>query len=435
MILPFRSTLVLLWLLAPAALPAEELTIDHAGQPLVGTWVAAGEADDPLAILVAGSGPTDRDGNQPSMRNDSLKRLAQGLADAGIASFRYDKRSIGASKSELREEDLRVSTFADDLAAVARDMNQRHPQRPVWLIGHSEGSLMALLAAEHAPVAGIVSLAGAGRDAVTVLTEQLTARAPRSMVEEAQAIMTELSAGRRVSEISPPMMSLFRPSVQPYLISWFELDPAKLAGELDLPILAVQGTTDLQISPDDACRLAESGDHVRVVLIEGMNHVLREVEGGMVEQTASYTDPSLPLHEDLVPTVVAFIRGEPVGDNECASAAAMPAASLSCEGHAQFAGDWSGVIQPIGLSIVFDLDAGADGCLSGTFDSPDQGGFELPLSSIAATGDQLQIEANAFGIRYVGELEADGTIDGTFSQGGAEFMLDLTRGAAAATEN
>jgi uncharacterized protein len=261
-----------------------------------------------VALFHAGSGPTDRNGNNPSLRNDSLKLLAETLAARGIASVRYDKRGVAGSVSAApaSQRDLRLSTYVEDarqwLDFLRSDL--RFGRRVV--VGHSEGSLIGMLAAEGQPV-WFVSIAGAGRPAGAVLREQLATQLSGTLLTRANEIISELEAGREVASVPPDLAAVFHPSVQPYLIDWFRHDPAAIIRRLEHPPLIVQGTTDLQVGVADAELLRSARSDAKLVLIEGMNHVLRQVSGGIEAQIASYRDPTLPLHPALVEPIAEFI--------------------------------------------------------------------------------------------------------------------------------
>ena len=263
----------------------------------------------PVALLIAGSGPTDRDGNSPLLpgKNNSLKMLAEGLGQHGIATLRYDKRGVGASVSAMgKESDLRFTTYADDAVDWLEWLraDQRFSRRIV--IGHSEGALIGVLAAQRSPVSHVVSLAGAGRPIGDVLDEQLSRMMPPDVMSDARRIMTELKAGRAVDSVPKPLLMVFRPSVQPYMISWLPIDPAQEVGRLTVPTLIVQGTTDTQVTKGDAERLAAGHPRATLELIDGMNHVLKEIREAS-QQTASYSDPALPLHPRLVESITKFV--------------------------------------------------------------------------------------------------------------------------------
>lgn len=264
----------------------------------------------PVALIIAGSGPTDRDGNSRMLpgKNNSLKLLAELLAEHGVASLRYDKRGIGASASAATSEaDLRFGTYVDDAVAWIGLLATDPRFRDVMVVGHSEGSLLGIMAAQRAGVSKVISLAGAGRTAADVLDEQLAKQLPETMLADARRVIAELKEGRTVTDAPPQLAALFRPSVQPYLISWLTLDPAAEAAKLTVPLLVVQGTTDVQVGVADAERLAGKGGTSRLEVIEGMNHVLKEVTDP-AKQAASYSDPTLPLHPRLRAVIATFLR-------------------------------------------------------------------------------------------------------------------------------
>jgi alpha-beta hydrolase superfamily lysophospholipase len=263
----------------------------------------------PVALIIAGSGPTDRDGNSPLLpgKNNSLKMLADALAQRGIATLRYDKRGIAGSAGAMgKESDLRFTTYVDDAVDWLEWLrgDPRFSRRVV--IGHSEGSLIGVMAAQRSPVSHVVSVAGAGRPIADVLDEQLARMLAPALLSDARRIMTELKAGRAVDSVPQQLLVVFRPSVQPYMISWLPIDPAQEVGRLTVPVLVVQGTTDIQVTTGDAERLATGHPRATLEMIEGMNHVLKEVREAS-KQTASYSDPTLPLHPRLVETITKFV--------------------------------------------------------------------------------------------------------------------------------
>jgi len=261
----------------------------------------------PVALIIAGSGPTDRDGNNPMMQNNSLKMLAMGLAENGIASLRYDKRGIAASKDAAKEEiDLRFENYVEDAKAWLDLLKQDKRFSEFVIVGHSEGSLIGMLAAGSADK--YVSLAGAGQSADIILKTQISAQ-PQQVQDMTFPIIDTLKAGHTVDSVSIMLYSLFRPSVQPYLISWFHYDPQEAISKLKIPVLIVQGTADLQISEDDAQRLASANPHAQLVIIQHMNHLFKIVGDDLQENLATYNNPSIPIAEEVVTSVVDFILG------------------------------------------------------------------------------------------------------------------------------
>lgn len=291
--------------LAQAQDPVEEVALDRSELTLHASLYSPTGATD-LVIVHAGSGPTDRHGNQTSMKNDSLKLLAESLAGQGVAVLAIDKRGVGQSVMSIDEHALRPSIYIGDLVAWVEWASRRNPDWSIHLLGHSEGALFAKAAATETDVASVISLAGAGRPAGVLLREQTEGRRPGQIGVEFERILSSLESGQEVAEVSPLLNTLFRPSIQPYLVEWLGMDPAALAARLDVPLLVISGSSDIQVSRADFDALAEQASQAK--WIEGMNHVLKAVEGTLPEQLPSYTNPDLPLHEQLVPVIVDWIE-------------------------------------------------------------------------------------------------------------------------------
>ncbi len=224
--------------------------------------------------------------------------------------MRIDKRGIGESAAAAPSEaDLRITAYVEDARAWAAEAAARTGQPCAWLIGHSEGALIALAAADgHADnICGLILLSGAGRPGGVILREQLGPQLPEPMKTEAFDILSELEAGRTVADTSPALAALFHPSVQPYLVSWLALDPVALITAWDGPVLIGQGTTDIQIAVADAEAMAAARPDARLVLWDGVNHVLKVAPADRAANIATYADPDLPLAPGVVDDVAGFI--------------------------------------------------------------------------------------------------------------------------------
>ena len=264
----------------------------------------------PVALIIAGSGPTDRDGNSAMLagKNNSLKMLAQSLATANIASLRFDKRGIAASAAAgPKEADLRFENYVDDAAAWVEQL--RHDKRisTITIIGHSEGALIGAIAAARTHPNAFISVSGSGRSAGLVLREQINGKLPAQLFQANEKILCELEAGRTTEDVPPALKSLYRASVQPYLISWFKYNPAEIVGSMKQPILICQGTTDIQVAVEEAEALKKAAPAAKLVIIEGMNHVLKTVPADPVKQAASYSDPALPINAELMKNIIEFV--------------------------------------------------------------------------------------------------------------------------------
>ncbi|MBA3895464.1 MAG: alpha/beta fold hydrolase [Gemmatimonadales bacterium] len=264
----------------------------------------------PLVLLHAGSGPTDRNGNSVLVpgANNSLKLLAERLAARGIASVRYDKRGVAASAAAApSESDLRFETYVDDAVAWVRQLRVDPRFRTITVLGHSEGSLIGMLAAEQARADAFISVAAPARRASDILREQLRPQLPAELWQESERLLAELEQGRTTEAVPPALASLYRPSVQPYLISWFRYVPTEEIRSVPGAVLIVHGTTDVQVGPSEAEALKQARPEADLVIVEGMNHVLKLVPLNPAQQSASYSDPSLPVAPVLVERVAGFI--------------------------------------------------------------------------------------------------------------------------------
>ena len=287
----------------------EPFTVSVKGGELTATLLTPQLPRMPVYIIIGGSGPTTKDGNTEGMgKNNSYLQLAEVLADDNIASIRFDKRGVGENRQlGLAEERMTFVDFIDDVVALVEAAKKEERFSEVNLIGHSEGSLIAFNVAQQQSINRLISLAGAGRPIDEVLLEQLKPRLDPTLMQEAQTIIEKLKQGERVDVVSEPLQILFRPSVQPYMASWMRLNPQETIADLKMPLLVVNGTTDLQVPVTDGELLKQAQPEVKLAIIEGMNHVLKEAPEELEANRKTYTDESLPLHPKLIEEIEAFI--------------------------------------------------------------------------------------------------------------------------------
>jgi hypothetical protein len=260
-----------------------------------------------LVILIAGSGPTDRNGNQSGMTNNSLKLLAEALAQKGIAVFSYDKRIIAQMKAKtINEKELSFDDFINDAKDVVRFFRTQKKYNKITIAGHSEGSLIGMVAALHDADA-YISIAGAGRPIDFVLLDQIEKQAP-FLKEEVKQDLELLKKGTTFELKNQMLASIFRESVQPYMISWIKYVPQDEIKKLHIPVLLLNGTKDLQVTASEAQLLKAAKPDASIAIIENMNHIFKEIKGDDTENQNSYANPELPVISELIVRISGFIN-------------------------------------------------------------------------------------------------------------------------------
>jgi len=293
---------------------AQEISINFDGSNIRGT-LEVPKSDHPVdvVLLIAGSGPTDRDGNTPLLqgKNNSLKMLAELFAKNGIASLRYDKRGIGASDKVI-ENDLSFDMYVNDAVEWIKFLKNDKRFSRIIVAGHSEGSLIGMIAGTKIGIDKYISLCGAGHPAYSIIAEQLkNVGLSKEELEQNDKILDSLRNGLNISNIpnNPIFKSLYRTSVQKYIIAWFKYDPSTEISELKIPVLIIGGTTDIQIDVKDAVILSKSNPKSELVIVEDMNHILKEVTTkDRALNFSSYSNPDLALSDQLCKSLIDFIN-------------------------------------------------------------------------------------------------------------------------------
>jgi pimeloyl-ACP methyl ester carboxylesterase len=300
-------------LLAAAAVE-KPLTAPGPQGQLAGTFMDAGKGS-PVVLIIPGSGPTDRDGNNPlGVTAAPYRMLAEGLAKRGISSLRIDKRGMFGSKAAIPDANkVTIADYAADAHAWARSARAATGAKCAWLLGHSEGALIALTAGQRsAGICGVITVSGTGRKLGLVMRDQLKANpANAPILQPALAALDRLEAGKPVDSaaLPAPLQPLFSPAIQPFLIDLLAQDPAILAASLKLPLLIVQGDKDIQVGVEDAKALAAAAPKARLAILPGVNHVLKIPAGGdRAANLAAYADSSLPIAPAVVEAVAAFVK-------------------------------------------------------------------------------------------------------------------------------
>ncbi len=262
----------------------------------------------PVMLFIAGSGHTDRDGNQENMRTDAYKQLAEKLTQKGIATLRYDKRGVGESLFNMYEENLRFDQYIDDAALWIAELKKDERFTKVIVAGHSEGSLIGIVASESVKPDAFISIAGAGRSIDEVLKIQLKEAVPDSNYYiKCCKYLDTLKSGKMLVTPDSALFSLFRPSIQPYMINWIQYNPCVEIKKLKMPVLILQGENDIQVAADNANLLAGANTKATMKFIPGMNHVLKLAEKDRFKNFSTYSDPNLPVVTEFIDDVADFI--------------------------------------------------------------------------------------------------------------------------------
>jgi pimeloyl-ACP methyl ester carboxylesterase len=263
----------------------------------------------PVVIIVADSGPTDRNGNneQTGLNGNMYKMLAEGLAKSGIASLRYDKRMVGESKTANKLEDLRFDDYVDDAVGLIGMLNEDPRFSKVVILGHGEGSLAATLAARDQPVKDIISINATSEQGDKLMTDIFKSK-PQYLQDEFKTLLDSMKKGKTFDNVDLAMYPLVSTAKQKYLISYFKYPPLRVMKLMKVPTLIIQGTTDVQVSVADAEKLKKAKSDATLIIIKGMNHIMKEAPADKDANMETYANPTLPLKAELIPDIVDFIK-------------------------------------------------------------------------------------------------------------------------------
>ena len=275
-------------------------------QYVEGTLLAPRQETVPLAIIINGSGPIDRNGNEMMTKNNSAKKLAKALAKKGIATFRYDKRTLKAQQLNIDEKDMRFDDFIDDAKAVIKRFSKLPNYSSLYIIGHSQGSLVGMIAAQE-KADGFISIAGAGQTIDSLIVEQIGRQMP-GLEESARTAFNELRANGKVKDYNQGLASLFKKSIQPFMFSWMKYDPQQEIKKLEMPVLIINGDNDLQVNTNEAEKLKAAKPDAELIIIENMNHIYRIIDkNDDIANQKSYNEPQRPISNEMVEQISNFI--------------------------------------------------------------------------------------------------------------------------------
>jgi hypothetical protein len=259
-----------------------------------------------LIIIIGDSGPIDRNGNQNFQKNNNLKKLAEGLAYNGIATFSYDKRIVKQIRKGNVDRNISFNDFVTDAISTVTYFKEKNSFTNIFILGHGQGSLVGMLASkEH--VSGFISIAGSGKSIDEVILEQIEQTVP-GLTEESKITFQILKEGKTTTNFPPALESIFSLENQSFISSWMQFNPQISIAELNIPTLIISGTKDLQVPAEEALLLNEASQNGTILIIENMNHVMFPILGDDLENSKSYNESFRQLSPELIPAIVEFVN-------------------------------------------------------------------------------------------------------------------------------
>jgi fermentation-respiration switch protein FrsA (DUF1100 family) len=263
----------------------------------------------PIILIIGDSGPTDRDGNnvKAGIAGNTYKLLANALGVHGIATLRYDKRLVGESASKTKESQLHFEDYGDDAVSLILMLNDDQRFSKIILFGHGEGSLVSIISSVDEPVRGFISAEGPADSGEKILSDQMKSKS-KLLADEFKTLMDSLRRGKTIDNIDPTLYYIARPSVQPFLMTWCRYDPIKGVKSMKIPILIIQGTTDLQVPVSNGERFKKTKSEAVFLKVNGMNHILKDAPADPDQNVATYGKPDLPLKPEMITGIVDFVN-------------------------------------------------------------------------------------------------------------------------------
>ena len=336
--LPFLSFLFVRMLFGQEFL-TEELRLKNDSILLPGTLsIPTAVEKPPLLIFVHGSGNIDRNGNQgPALQLGYLKDLSDALNAKGIATYRYDKRTSSLDNLK-RMKKISIQDYVNDAQLAVDHLGADKRFSGVHVLGHSQGSLVGMLLRNES-LRSYISLAGASSTIDSIIVEQIGNQLP-PLRNIAKQHFEELSKTDTILQVNPMLAQVFAAPNQRFLKDWAAFDPREKIRGVQVPTLIIQGLSDIQVPLKEGLGLAQArnaafaelgtfqnlqeevnlpeeplflkdqvnGREVQLALIPKLNHIAKEVNS-LTENQQSYSDPSIPLSQDLVEVIADFLNG------------------------------------------------------------------------------------------------------------------------------
>jgi hypothetical protein len=287
-----------------AQVKSEEININNQAIQLPGTLTYPAK-NIPLLIWVHGSGPVDRNGNQPAqnVKANYIKQFRDAVNKENIAFFSYDKRTANNKNREFLK-DTQAKDFAFDAEEVVNHFKKDKRFSDIILVGHSQGSLIAMMALDK--VDKYISIAGAGETVDKTIVKQLTAQSA-DFGKIAASHFKELKETGKVENVNPNLISIFAKPNQSFWASWMQLDPIKEIKNIKIPVLIINGDKDIQVKIENANALHAANKTSELVIIKNMNHVLKDIQKEE-DNIKSYYSDEYPISIELIQTILEFVK-------------------------------------------------------------------------------------------------------------------------------
>ncbi len=260
----------------------------------------------PLVIFIMDAGAINRDGNDRMSKNDTFKQLAYELAKSGIATYRYDKRLFKMDGLGIKEHEISFDHYIEDVKSIVNYFNKNKNYNKIIIAGHGQGSLIGMIAAQNKADA-FISIAGNAKSIDEVIVEQIAKQAP-GLDKSAAIAFKQLKESGRATGYEPALESIFRYNLQPFMRSWLQYDPSYEISQLEIPILIIHGDKDIQVELSQAEKLKESAPQAEYLIVNNMNHILKEIKADRLENQKSYNESWRKIMPEVLNGIANFVN-------------------------------------------------------------------------------------------------------------------------------
>ncbi|WP_062053400.1 alpha/beta hydrolase [Aquimarina longa] len=260
----------------------------------------------PLVIFIMDSGAINRDGNDRMSKNDTFKQLSYELARLGIATYRYDKRLFKMDGLGIKEHEISLDDFIKDAVSAIDYFKTKGKYHKIIIAGHGQGSLIGMIAA-RGRANSFISIAGNALSIDQVIIEQIAKQAP-GLDKSATVAFKQLKENGRATGYDSALESIFRYDLQPFMRSWIKYNPSEEILKLEIPVMILYGDKDIQVDLAQADKFKEVIPQAEYLFVQNMNHILKEIKGGRLENHKSYNEPFRKIAPEVLAGIANFVN-------------------------------------------------------------------------------------------------------------------------------